>query len=254
MQPRTFRHRDQAWSAFPAAISMATAIAAAVPGRTILIRAVAIVGAAGVGRVVAVVVIPVPVVAMAAGIAIPTAGTIVVLAIADIAARACVARSGSSTGAAAIINRPTNAARVAGAARAAGAAGCRGAAFSDGSAAARTHTAADSSGVASSGSTADGTGCAKGRALRALEVDRSVVDGAGHGITLIPNTIRSAKCLGPNGTATGFLTLHNVKSAVAVHGGIGDCRHTLLAGPDALSIGRRSKCEEEGGAGQSKSV
>jgi hypothetical protein len=68
------------------ATAIAVAITAAVPGRTILIRAVAIVGAAGVGRVVAVVVIPVPVVAMAAGIAIPTAGTIVVLAIADIAA------------------------------------------------------------------------------------------------------------------------------------------------------------------------
>jgi hypothetical protein len=86
MQPRTFRHRDQAWSVFPTAISIAIAMAAAVPGRTILIRAVAIVGAAGVGRVVAVVVIPVPVIAMAAGIAIPTAGTIVVLAIADTAA------------------------------------------------------------------------------------------------------------------------------------------------------------------------
>jgi hypothetical protein len=60
-------------------------MATAIPGRTILIRAVAIVGGAGVGRVVAVVVIPVAVIAVAAGVAIPAAGAIVVLAIADIA-------------------------------------------------------------------------------------------------------------------------------------------------------------------------
>jgi hypothetical protein len=87
-----------------------------------------------------------------------------------------------------------------------------------------------------------------------LEVDRSVADGTGHGITLISNTIRSAKRLGPKGTATGFLTLHDVKSAVAVHGGIGDRGHALLTAPDALSIGWRSKDEEESSAGQSKSV
>jgi hypothetical protein len=236
------------------AVTMTTAIAAAVPGRTILIRAVAIVGGAGVGRVVTVVVIPVAVIAVSAGIAIPAAGAIVAFAIAHTAAGACVARSGSPTDAAAIINRPANAACAAGTARAAGAAGCRGAAVRDGSTAARTHTAADGARVTSSGAAPDGTGCARGGALSALEVDRPVADGTGHGIILISNPIRSAKCLGPKGTATGFLTLHNVKSAVAVHGGIGDRRHALLTAPDALSIGWCSKHEEESSAGQSKSV
>jgi hypothetical protein len=68
------------------ATAIAVTMAAAVPGRTILIRAVAIVGGAGVGRVVAVVVIPVAVIAVAAGIAIPAAGAIVAFAIADTAA------------------------------------------------------------------------------------------------------------------------------------------------------------------------
>jgi len=58
-------HEAQAESALAAAIAL-SAIAAAIPGRAVLIGPVAVVGATRIGRVVAVVVVSVAVVAVAA--------------------------------------------------------------------------------------------------------------------------------------------------------------------------------------------
>src|SRR4051794_6410239 len=105
-------------------------------------------------------------------------------------------------------------------------------------------------------SVVDGAGRAHDRAACAGSNRRAASDRAGDRIvsTLIREAIRPAQGLGPNGASADFLSLHDPKAAVVVHGGVGDGRNAYRAGPDGLSIGRGRKSKEKGRARQSKSV
>lgn len=250
------------------ALATAIPVAATISCGTVLVGPIAIVGATGIGRVVAVVVIAVPVIAMTAGIAVSIPLTVIAAAAAIACRRANAAGSDASTSGAdgsapcsansadAVVrtNCTGSITAAATAARTRGLRACRS------SPAARTRAAADAPGSAGAESTAAeriAADCAGGIAVRTREPKdgrRAVADRPGDAAVWGRRSVHSAQGLRPNGTAAGLLTLHDVKSAVVIHGGISDRGDALLPRSDALGAGRSSKRKEKGRAGQSKSV
>ena len=172
-----------------------------------------------------------PVIAMAAGVAVVRA--LIALAV-SVAVPGRAASSARAT-----VGRPAGAS-CAGTTAATGASGsCR---------AAVCHAAA--------GRTAANPACgSRARTQGTRHARRAAADRAGYRVIpiRIVEIVHPAEGLGPNGTAAGFLTLHDAKPAAVIHGGICDCRNALLSNPRGLGIGGRSKREEEGSAGPRKS-
>jgi hypothetical protein len=149
---------------------------------------------------------------------------------------------------------PTRAAVITSAAGTACAAIAAGAARAAGS---RVATICNSAATTRASSVIDATRRTNRRISRAWTDSRIATDRAGHGIGPIPVAgpiIHSAQSLGKDGAAADFLTPHDMKAAVAVHGWIGNSRYALGGRPKVLGRGRGADSEEEGCARQSKSV